>query len=317
MTLRNALLTIALPACLAANFAHAGEADVSAWTKLTQDAAQLYHNGKSDAAIDTELQALGLAEKSFGADDVRTASSASTLAMYYDNAGKLAQAEPLYKRALAIDEKSTDLRELGKCQFNLGSLYFKEQEFSQADFHLKHALETAEKLFGAESPSLIPILNRLALSSQFQSHYAQAEPYLKRVLAIQEKTAGSNDPQLAIALTNLSNAYLSMHEGAKAEEFAKRALAIQEKIVGADNPKIVIDMETVGNAYIEEKKFAEAEALYKHALEIQVKALGEKHPDVAGTYTDLAKLYWTEGKLKESKAADKKAHEILGLKFEE
>jgi tetratricopeptide (TPR) repeat protein len=56
-------------------------------------------------AEESFLSALEAAEK-FGPEDTRLATTLNDLAAVYYNQGKYAQAEPLYKRALAIREKA-------------------------------------------------------------------------------------------------------------------------------------------------------------------------------------------------------------------
>ena len=71
--------------------------------------------------------------------------------MFYDNQGRYADAEPLYKRALAVREKT----------------------------------------LGPDHPDVAQTLNNLALLYYNQGRYAEAEPLYKRALAIYEKALGS------------------------------------------------------------------------------------------------------------------------------
>ena len=73
--------------------------------------------------------------------------SLNNLAVLYDEQGRYAEAEPLYKRALAIREKA----------------------------------------LGPDHPDVATSLNNLALLYDDQGRYADAEPLFKRALAISEK----------------------------------------------------------------------------------------------------------------------------------
>jgi len=77
-------------------------------------------------------------------------------------AGKYTEAEPLYQRALAIQEK----------------------------------------LLGPEHPDVAMSLYNLALVCRYQGRYAEAEPLLKRSLAIREKALGPEHPAVAFSLNN-------------------------------------------------------------------------------------------------------------------
>ena len=77
--------------------------------------------------------------------------------------GRYAEAEPLYKRALAISEKA----------------------------------------LGPEHPDVAIRLNNLAVLYWAQGRYAEAEPLLKRALAIREKALGLDHPDTKATRRNL------------------------------------------------------------------------------------------------------------------
>ncbi len=90
------------------------------------------------------------------------ARSLNNLAELYRAQGKYAEAEPLYRRALRIDEKT------------LGPV------------HLDLAID----------------LNNLAELYHDQGKYAEAEPFYQRALAIGEKVLGPEHPNVAASLEN-------------------------------------------------------------------------------------------------------------------
>ncbi len=78
---------------------------VSSWEKLDAAGTAAYEQGRYAEAEKSWSAALQKAEK-FGPQDTRLAQSLNDLAVLYRNQGKYGEAEPLYKRALAIREKS-------------------------------------------------------------------------------------------------------------------------------------------------------------------------------------------------------------------
>ena len=93
--------------------------------------------------------------------------SLNNLAVLYTEQGRYAEAEPLYKRALAIDEKA----------------------------------------LGPDHPDVATALNNLAGLYDDQGRYAEAEPLYKRALAIREKALGPDHPDVAASLNNLAALY--------------------------------------------------------------------------------------------------------------
>jgi tetratricopeptide (TPR) repeat protein len=86
------------------------------------------------------------------------------LALWLDNRAQHGEAEPLYRRALAIDEKS----------------------------------------LGPEHPAVSIRLNNLAGLLDETNRQAEAEPLYRRALAIDEKSFGPEHPNVAIRLNNLA-----------------------------------------------------------------------------------------------------------------
>ena len=106
-------------------------------------------------------------EKALGPDHPDVAQSLNNLALLYVNQGRYADAEPLYKRSLAINEKA----------------------------------------LGPDHPDVATSLNNLAVLYANQGRYADAEPLYKRSLAIREKALGPDHPDVAVSLNNLAALY--------------------------------------------------------------------------------------------------------------
>jgi tetratricopeptide (TPR) repeat protein len=99
---------------------------------------------------------------------------------------KFGEAEPLYRRALAIDEKS----------------------------------------FGPDHPKVARGLNNLAALLRDTNRLAEAEPLFRRALAIDEKSFGLDHPDVASCLNNLAWLLLNTNRLAEAEPFSRRHLRI-------------------------------------------------------------------------------------------
>ena len=83
----------------------AASAQQTRWEKLTDAGVKAYQEGRYAEAEKLLSDALKEAEK-LGPNDPRLAASLNNLAAIYDAQGKYAEAEPLYKRSLAIREKA-------------------------------------------------------------------------------------------------------------------------------------------------------------------------------------------------------------------
>jgi len=105
-------------------------------------------------------------------------------------------AELDFKNALKEAESfgPQDLR-VAKTLINLGDLCGVNQ-YVQAENLYKRALAIEEKNFGTESPQLQVALEDLESTYYLEHKYVEAEPLLKRLLAIKEKSLSPSDAEL-------------------------------------------------------------------------------------------------------------------------
>jgi tetratricopeptide (TPR) repeat protein len=100
----------------------------------------------------------------------------------------------------------------------------------------RSALEIAEKTLGPDHPDTAGSLNNLAGLLESKGDYAAAEPLYRRALTIAERTLGPNHPNTATALDNLAGLLESKGDDAGAEPLYRRALSTAEKALGPDDP---------------------------------------------------------------------------------
>ncbi|MDF0649890.1 MAG: tetratricopeptide repeat protein [Nitrospira sp.] len=121
-----------------------------------------------------------------GRETGRISFGANQLAYFLNDAALHHEAEPLMRRALAIDEAS----------------------------------------YGAEHPAVAIRLNNLALLLQAMNRLGEAEPLMKRALAIDGASYGAEHPRVAIALHNLTSLLQDTNRLGEAEPLMRRAVEI-------------------------------------------------------------------------------------------
>ena len=198
----------------------------------------------------------------------------NNLALLYATQGQYAQAEPLYKCALAITEKALgpDHPDVATSLNNLAVLYEAQAKYDQAEPLYKRALAISEKALGPDHPDVATSLNNLAELYRAQAKYDQAEPLYKRALAIKEKALGPDHPSVATSLNNLALLYKAQGKYDQAEPRYKRALAIMEKALGPDHPSVATSLENYALLLRATKREAEAKPLLEHAERIRKRA---------------------------------------------
>jgi CHAT domain-containing protein/tetratricopeptide (TPR) repeat protein len=245
----------------------------------------------------------------FGVNHANYGAALHNLGLAYWNEGNYAEAEGLYKHALAIREKALGTKhpDVAQTLNNLGNAYKEQGKYTDAEALLKRALAIWEKAFGEDHLEVARILNNLGNVYEKQGNYADAEPLHKRALAIREKAFGAGHPDVAETLNNLAAVCHQQGKYADAEGLYKRALAIREKTLGKDHPHVAQTLNNLGNVYRVQAKYADAEELYKRVLAIKEKALGAEHPGMAVTLHNLAIVYEEQGKYADAEGLFKRA----------
>lgn len=167
------------------------QAQQETWEQHIRAGLAAQQQGNYGEAV-KQIKAALEAAKAFGPDNPRLATTLNNLAVLYDEQGRYAEAEPLYKRALAI----------------------------------------VEKALGPEHPNIATNLNNLVSLYLFQGKYAEAEPLVKRSLAITEKALGPEHPDVATGLENYAALLRKIGRTAEADSLDARAKAIRAKPAG-------------------------------------------------------------------------------------
>jgi tetratricopeptide (TPR) repeat protein len=221
-----------------------------------------------------------------------TARLMNQLGVLFNTQARYAEAEPLYRLALAIDEKSLgpDHPEVATRLNNLAELLRDTNRPPEAEPLYRRALAIFEKSFGPDHPNVARGLNNLALLLTETNRPAEAEPLYRRALAINEKSFGSDHPNVAAGLDNLAVLLRETNRHMEAEPLHRRALAISEKSFGADHPDLARSLNNLAELLRETNRPAEAEPLYHQALAIDEKSFGPDHPNIAVRLNNLAAL---------------------------
>ncbi len=120
----------------------------------------------------------------------------------------------------------------------LGALLYAKADYAEAEPLVRRAFAIDEKSYGPDHPEVANHLNNLAQLLQATNRLAEAEPLMRRALAIDEKSYGPDHPNVARHLNNLAQLLQATNRLAEAEPLMRRALAIDEKSYGPDHPNV-------------------------------------------------------------------------------
>jgi CHAT domain-containing protein/tetratricopeptide (TPR) repeat protein len=231
------------------------------------------------------------------------------VAFSLDAQRKYAEAEPLYRKALAIKRNvlGEDHPDTATGYNNLALNQKAQGKYAEAEPLYRKALAIRRNVLGEDHPETATSYNNLAGNLNARGKYAEAEPLFRKALAISQKRLGEDHPDTAIAYNNLALNLNAQGKYTEAEPLYRKALAIRQKVRGEEHPATATGYSNLAVNLNAQAKYAEAEPLFRKALAIQQNALGEEHPDTAIGYNNLAANLNAQGKYAEAEPLYRKA----------
>lgn len=185
-----------------------------------------------------------------GDDQIALARVLNDYALTLNSAGRYDEAEPLYREAMAI----------------------------------------VEKTLGKEHPSYAASLNNLAGLHKATGRYDEAEPLFRDAMAITGATLGKEHPSYAGSLNNLALLLDTTGRSDEAEPLFREAMAITGATLGKEHPTYATNLNNLAVLYASTQRFDKALPLMEQALAIRQAALGKEHPDTDRSRRSLAAM---------------------------
>ena len=239
------------------------------------------------------------------------------LALHFDSKASFEVAEKLYRRALAIYEKTSGPEHTNTvvCLNNLAQLLQDTNRLDEAEPLMRRVLEIDEASFGPEHPNVAIDLSNLAQLLQDTNRLDESEPLMRRALEIGETSLGPEHPNVAIRLNNLALLLQDTNRLDEAEPLMRRALEIDEASFGPEHPNVAGDLNNMAELLRATNRLDEAEPLYRRALKIDEESFGPEHPNVARDLNNLAGLLQAMNRLDEAEPLYRRALEIDETSF--
>ena len=168
---------------------------------------ELFRNGRYEEAKPYFQQVLDAAIARHGADNPGIAVELNNLAEIERLTGQLDDAEKLYRRAIALDEKAgrQNSAEFATSLNNLALVYRAQGRLPEAERLYLRSLGVLEKALGPNHPDVARSLNNLAVLYRSQGRPERAQPLQERALRIAEQQLGTSHPTTVTIRRNLAS----------------------------------------------------------------------------------------------------------------
>jgi tetratricopeptide (TPR) repeat protein len=139
----------------------------------------------------------------------------NNLALSLQHIGDYTTAEPLYRKALAVDQKALgpDHLYVATSLKNLAELLKHKGDYAGAEQLYRRALAIDEKMLGPDHLDVASDLDNVAGLLKHKGDFAGAEPLYRRALAIYEKALGPDSPWTRATSRNLDELQKSAKRG--------------------------------------------------------------------------------------------------------
>jgi CHAT domain-containing protein/tetratricopeptide (TPR) repeat protein len=272
---------------------------------------QLMVEGKFGEAVTLAERRVELVRTQKGEDHLDTASALEALAGLYNVKRRFAEAEPLYRGALGIRDKTLGATHPDTVRLvgQLGIIYRQLGRAGEAEALEKRGREAALQQIGPSGDAAR--LRNEAGFHQARGELVEAERLYRQALAADEKKYGADNPGLVRSLSSLAGFYREQGRLAEAEALLKRALAIHEQpgrdASGTNNVIAAQSLEGLGEVYLAQGRHAEAEPLLKQALAALEKQFGAESEHTARNVQKLAEVYRAQRRHTEAELFYKRA----------
>ncbi len=220
------------------------------------------------------------------------ASLASKTAYYLHLHRRYGEAEPLYQRALRIQEQTLGPvhPDVAQTLASLGGLFYGLGKYKQAEPFWQRALFIQEQALGPEHPQLANTFSGLGTLSLTLGYYTQARAFLQRARALWEHAFGSEHPGVATMLGNLAVLAQMQGDYTRAESLYRRALPTLEHTLGAESPSLATMLNGLALLSLMQDNYEQAQTLWARVFSIWERILGAEYARVAPPPENLPDL---------------------------
>jgi tetratricopeptide (TPR) repeat protein len=231
-------------------------------------------------------------------ESLALASSLNNLAYDYLEMGRFDDAEPLYRRALAMHEKllGPNHPKVGLSLNNLAEISWHQNDLEEAESLYRRALAIKLKTIGLLHPSTEKTVNNLAQIYREQGRYQEAYHLFEDSVAIAEKTLGPDHPDVARALNNWSSIYFDLGDYETATRLLLEAIAIRERNGQIKHPSLANTFFNLAGAHEEAGLEVESKSLVEVGRALwRDKDLGPEDASLIADLEPLVEVYLGSG----------------------
>ncbi len=263
--------------------------DARLWFLDTHSSMHQIRGRLTDAIKDID-EAIAIARRGYGENDLKVAKLLAQQGMNLQAAGRRQSAVELLQRAVTIFESANrDHVDYPSCLANLGYLVLASGKPDDAEPILQRALERTQTVFGRQSARAADVWWRLGMAAISRGRRDEAESRLSEALTLRRQFLGARHVDTATALASLATTKMHKRDFASARTLAEEALAMRRELLG-EHAAVASTLQLLARIELQADDLEKAEDLAHQAVEMFTRTLGPGHRDVAIAWSDVAQV---------------------------
>lgn len=254
--------------------------------------------GEMALAEEHLLRALKLCEKSQGPDDPSTIRVRNSLAVNYDQMGKVEQSIALHEANDRSLQKSwiTNPKELLNYQSNRALSYFHGGREAEALVLMEQTVKACREKLGIKDDQTLTSSISYGSALARQGQASKAVPLLVETVEACKSTKGEHHPTTLIAQFNLAQCYLQTGKTRKAQQILEPLRPAFESILGPEHPNTLTSLSTLAKCYEDQQRYQESEKLFRQVWKIHQERIGKDDLKTLTVENNLAVVLSKTGK---------------------
>jgi serine/threonine protein kinase len=196
----------------------------------------------------------------------------------------------------------------------LAMTYKKMGRYSQAEPHMKRALEIRRTQLGDEHSDTLASIDRLGWLYRYQGRNKEAERLLMEIFEQRRRILGPEHPDTLESMSHLAWCEWDKWNGL---EFIKKTHVTTQRLLGQDHPITLEATMALANNYISRFELEKAQAIVPDAYERSRHVLGEEHETTLALMNTLVWMYDLQERADKGAPLAEKAYEITLRTFGE
>jgi tetratricopeptide (TPR) repeat protein len=243
-------------------------------------------------------------QRALGFEDPDTLNARNSLAIAYQDAGRVGDAVTLHEETLIAFERMHGRSHPSTLasRNNLAEAYLAAGRTADAVALHEQTLAGYERVRGADHPDTLTSRSHLGEAYLAAGRPGDAVALHEQTLAGYERVRGADHPDTLTSRSHLARALAAAGRTADAAAQLEQVLAARERVLGADHPSTLGSRSNLANAYRAAGRVAEAVALLEQTVAGYERIRGPDHPSTLGARNNLGNAYRAAGRADEAVA---------------